>query len=59
MQETGGVRDGHSVGEDEEEEKKGNLIPLLLPQTRTSKMASDDSRLPQLLLWFANETNEK
>lgn len=53
------MRDGHSVGEDEEEEKKRNLIPLPLPQTCTSKMASDDSGLPQLLLRFVNETNEK
>lgn len=49
----------HSVGEHAEEEggKKRNLIPLLLPQTCTSKMALDQGS-GSLSCCCANETNE-
>lgn len=50
----------HSVGEDAEEEEGGkmrNLIPLLLPQTCTSKMALDQGS-GSLSCCCANETNE-
>lgn len=56
------MRAGHTAGVGlkmrRRRRRKVNLIPLLLPQTCTSKMPSRDVKLPQLLLQLANEANE-